>query len=434
MIQCGAATTMITNELGTVIQGATVGGTAKSVRDELEANALYLACNDTAMLLVSCDFGGLEPRWTLAARKAMAAASGVPERNILIGSTHTGGPSIIPSNYQKAIDERYLTELIGRLAHLATHTVERATEAVLRHGQGQARIGYNRRCCWADGTHSMFGNPHREDFIGLEGPDDPTHTAIGLDTPDGRTLAVLQANTGHPCTFYGADFYSADFPGTARGFLRQALGEIPVLFFNGAQGDICTHDIARTERRESPERQLARLGHLLAGETLRLLHEAPPLTEPVLRHAFTDLKVNLRLPSEEKLAWAQSVLARVDAGEKVPGMEMAMAHGTVLLWKRFGEDPTDLLAIHAIRLGNLAILSQPCELFCQYGLDMRRRSPAPMTAIFGLTDGYHGYCPTPSALCGGGYSGDPIYWTRFGFDTGDRIVDQASRLLHSLWR
>jgi len=112
MIQCGAATCNITNELGTIIQGATVGGVAKSVRDPLEANALYLSQDDTSMLLVSCDLGGLEPRWTIAAREAMAAACGVPARNILIGCTHTGGPSIIPTNYQKAVDEQYLTRLV----------------------------------------------------------------------------------------------------------------------------------------------------------------------------------------------------------------------------------------------------------------------------------------------------------------------------------
>ena len=115
-------------------------------------------------------------------------------------------------------------------------------------------------------------------------------------------------------------------------------------------------------------------------------------------------------------------------------MEMALAHGATLLMKRFGDHPVDTLAVHAIGIGDLALVSEPCELFCQYGLDIRRRSPFPMTALLGLTDGYHGYCPTPAAISGGGYSAEPIYWTRFPAETGDRIVDAACGLLHKLRR
>jgi neutral ceramidase len=180
MMECGSSSTIITNELGTVIQGATVGGVAESVRDPLEANALYLSQGQTSVMLVSCDFGGLEPRWTVMAREAMAAACGVPARSILIGSTHTGGPSIIPTNYRKAVDEAYLDRVVAWLTDLARRAVEAAAPAVVRYGQGRARIGYNRRCCWADGTHTMNGDTSREDFMGMEGPDDPTHTFIGI--------------------------------------------------------------------------------------------------------------------------------------------------------------------------------------------------------------------------------------------------------------
>ncbi len=139
MPQIGTATCDITHELGTVIQGATVGGTAKFVRDPLEANALYLGNDTTAMLLVSCDLGGLEPSVNQAAREAMAEACGMPARSILIGATHTGGPSIIPTNYHKAVDEAYLGRLVAWLADLAQRAVASAVPGVLRYGQGLLR-------------------------------------------------------------------------------------------------------------------------------------------------------------------------------------------------------------------------------------------------------------------------------------------------------
>lgn len=428
MFLAGAATCDITNKLGTDIQGATCGGKAEYVRDPLEANALFLKTDETAILFVSCDFGGLEPHVTRTARASMAAAAGIPERNILIGATHTGGPSIIPTNYHKPMDTNYLDRLIVWLTDLAVRSVGSAMEARIRYGQGLARIGYNRRCCWADGTHSMFGDTHREDFVGLEGPDDPTHTAVGVESLDGNMLAVMHMNTGHPCTFYGASFYSADFPGTARALLRQALGDISVLFFNGAQGDICTSDII-TRTPETTERTLLRIGALLAGETLRILHEQAPHSNVPISHAWADLEIPVRLPTSEHMAWALNVLKEADEGKEIDGMLLARAHGAALLQKTYGEAGCDVLPVHVVRIGHMSLTSVPCELFCHFGLEIRRRSNAPMTAILGLTDGYHGYCPTPAAIAGGGYSGEPIYWTRLANYAGDRLVDTACALI-----
>jgi len=139
--------------------------------------------------------------------------------------------------------------------------------------------------------------------------------------------------------------------------------------------------------------------------------------------------VAVRLPAKEKLAWAKGVLERVDQGATVPPFDIVFAHGATLLQKRFGADPVGTLPIHAIRIGPATIVTQPTELFCQFGLDIKRRSPFPLTSVFSICDGYSGYCPTYDAVMAGGYSGEPIYWTRFAPEAGYQIVDAACRLL-----
>lgn len=57
-----------------------------------------------------------------------------------------------------------------------------------------------------------------------------------------------------------------------------------------------------------------------------------------------------------------------------------------------------------------------------------------MTAVVGLADGSHGYCPTMAGIIGGGYSGEPIFWTRLAENAGYKLVDEACRMLHALWR
>lgn len=433
MLKAGAASTVITNELGTIIQGATVGGTAKYVRDELEANALYLSDgSEQTVLFVSCDLGGIEPDANRPMRESIAENVGIDSRQVIIGATHTGGPSVIPSNYLKPVDHSYLKVLQGKLVSLAQDAVGKAQDARLGWGCGHAAIGYNRRCCWDDGSHTMGGNKGQEHFCGNEGPEDPEQLALFLENADGQLVAILHQNTSHPCTFYGADFYSADYPGYARQILREALGDIPVLFFNGAFGDIGQSQMPAANRRETPDAMLRRCGALLAGETLRLLHEARFSDDAKLRHAWSDLEADIRLPAPERLVWAGDILGKVDAGETIAPFDIVFAHGATLLQKRFGEHPCDTLPIHVVGIGEVTIVTQPTELFCQFGIDIKRRSPYPLTAVFSICDGYGGYCPTYDAAVSGGYSSTPIYWTRFTPETGYRIVGEACRLLGKL--
>ena len=435
MTKAGAASRVINGELGRPIQGATVDRCAESVRDDLEANALFLQGPDDAVLLISCDLAGIVPEVAAGVRDAVARATGVPARSVITAATHThSGPSIIPTNYSKPVDTGYLTRLRSWLTDLATEAVESAAPCRIAWGVGSARIGYNRRCCWADGSHTMHGDSSRPDFTGLEGPADPQHAALFVQDQSGSLVAVVHANTCHPTCFYGDSVYSADFPGEARKYVRNVLGPLPVLYLNGAFGDICiTDQLAQGGRGETREQRLQRAAHLVAGETLRLLHEARFSESALVAHAHDDLRLGVRLPTEQRLGWARATLARVDAGEEVSAWDVMFAHGVCLLQDEFGHDPVDTVPVHAIRVGDVGIATQPCELFCQFGLDIKRRSPSPHTVLCGIADGFSGYCPTTAGALGGGYSGEPLHWTRLRADAGYRITDAAARLLHGLW-
>ena len=79
----------------------------------------------------------------------------------------------------------------------------------------------------------------------MEGPDDPQHFALFARDTDGKLIAVLHNNTSHPVTYFNMGVYTPDFPGRARCYLRETLGDMPVLFCNGAFGDICIRNPAR---------------------------------------------------------------------------------------------------------------------------------------------------------------------------------------------
>ena len=439
MNRAGSASIDITPPLGLTIQAATHSHPAEIIRDPLEANALYLAGPDASVVLVNCDLAGMEPDMVVAIRDAAGSAAGLDPRSIIITCTHThGGPVMMPTNRYSRPDKAYHAQLRANLVEVVKRACAAAQPVRLAWGVGHAPLGYNRRVCFADGSHAMHGDAHRADFTGLEGPDDHRHIALFVNDVAGKTIAVVYNNTSHPTTFYGGNCFSADFPGAVRKQLRSAIEPgLAVLFLNGAQGDICMIDLlADQPHAESQDRKIARLADLAAGETLRLLYEAHYRNDAIIKHIWTELKVDVRLPAPEHLVWARKILAEADKLEDKANVQwdVLRAHGADLLDRAYGTNPVDHLPLHAIRIGDLGLATVPCELYCQFGLDIKRRSPAPLTAIVGLADGSHGYCPTMAGILGGGYSGEPIFWTRLAENAGYKLVDEGCRMLHELWR
>jgi neutral ceramidase len=433
-LQVGAATTIITPPIGSWKQGAGVTRKGERIRDELEANVLYISDGETPLLLISCDLVGLNLGDVVPIREAISRETDVPPRQVILTCTHThSGPSLLKTNYHMPVDRAYIDSLLPKLVTVSAKAVAQAQAGKIGWGLGEAQIGFNRRACWEDGSHSMHGNSKRIDFAGLEGPDDPAHLALFAVDSDQNPVAVLYHNTSHPTNFYNASLFSSDYADEARKIIRAELGDIPVLYLNGAQGDINMNNLL-APKKEDREDRLKRIGKMLADETLRLYHEADFHAEAQLGHEVEDLEIEVRLPDAEAVSEARKVLARVDAGENITGMNLILPFGTVHLQEEYGERPVDTLPVHALRIGDVALVTQPCELYCQFGLDIKRRSPAPLTAVVGLADGYCGYCPTIAGVMGGGYSGQPISWTRLEPFAGYRIVEAAGPMLNRLWR
>lgn len=435
-INIGTAVRVINPEVGSWVQGAGVPRRATEIRDDLEANAVYLKNGETELLFVSCDLVGVEPDYNTQLIEAMGVAAGIPVRNILIACTHThGGPSLVKTNYLMPLDTAYMERLKVWMVELAKEAVESARPGKIGWAKDEVQIGHNRRLTWADGTHSMGGDSKREDFTGLEGPDDPQHLAMFFKDLEDNLIAIAYHNTTHPTIFYADGIYSADFPGGVRKSFRNHFREdLPVLYFNGAQGDIRIEN-SLDPLKETDEEKLSRISKMLFDKTMEMYEGYIDYDEsPILKHAYSDLKVGVRLPSTETLIESKEILERIDAGEDIRGMKMIMAFGSVHLQETFGDNPFDILPVHGVRIGDLAIVTESCELFCQFGLDIKHRSPVPNTIVIGLTDGLNGYCPTVYGLMGGGYSGAPISWTRLEPHAGYKIVETASQLLNSLWR
>ena len=434
----GGATCEINCEIGDDLAGQLHRRFCNRRRDDLEANLLYLANEDTSLILGSLDLLWLgEHQVVQRIRRAMARATGVEEQDIILFCTHThSGPFVAdrPFIHDAPRNDAYQERLQHRLVHAAETAVESAEPAEVGWARGEAHLGYNRRLCWADGSHTMYGDASRADFTGVEGPDDPEHLVLAVTDEGGRHVAILHNNCCHAICVEQSDFSSSDFPGEARQLIRTALDEpVPVLYLQGASGDVAPWNMTSANPRYSRSRRLHEVAHQVASETLRLLHSLSREDSPVLSHAHEDMPVGVRLPTDEDLAWAREVQQQGEEGAGRRDYVLAV-DGVLALQDMYGDDPTDHVPLHVVRIGDFAMATNPCELYCQFGIDIKRRSPAGVTAIGELTDGAVGYCPTTYGVLGGGYSGRPLRWCRLDPETGYHLVDATARMLHQLWR
>ena len=59
--------------------------------------------------------------------------------------------------------------------------------------------------------------------------------------------------------------------------------------------------------------------------------------------------------------------------------------------------------VQAIRIGDLGLVTNGAEFFCQLGLDIKAASPLERTWVVSLANQWIGYVATPSAYYAGGY-------------------------------
>jgi hypothetical protein len=97
------------------------------------------------------------------------------------------------------------------------------------------------------------------------------------------------------------------------------------------------------------------------------------------------------------------------------------------------ETPTSPVRVHAVRLGDVAVVTNSFEMYGDYGTRIQARSPATMTCVVQLAGrGRPSYLPTARAVEGGGYSAI-IQSNQVGPEGGRMLVDESVGMLKELW-
>jgi hypothetical protein len=137
------------------------------------------------------------------------------------------------------------------------------------------------------------------------------------------------------------------------------------------------------------------------------------VTDQELAEARSQVETLSKDPSQQRIMlWHQEVIDRYDTQH---------------------EESTHDTEIHVVRLGDVAVCTNPFELFLDFGLQMKSRSRAMQTFVVQLVGGAGGgYVATDRAVRGGGYSAI-IQSNQVGPEGGQVLTDRTVELINNLW-
>jgi hypothetical protein len=337
------------------------------------------------------------------------------------------------------LDTHWLHVWQHQIARTVVLAVRRLRPARVVWGTRPLHLAQNRRVLCADGkVYRNWLRPKPAPVL-RDGPLDPAVTVLWVQAEDGRPLAVLASYTMHPVTAMGLPSYSADFPGIAVRLVEMAIGGpesghahegsrdgFVALSTNGAAVNVNPPEVRRSFA--DTEQVGQAVGDVIVQAASQLRAEAkPPCDATRLASASALLHPASRpaLPLAE--AKARSKEARRTGGPRAASRDLRQYQRSAVA----AED--DPLEVQLLRVGGLALVGGPGELFDRLGLAIKAASPAPLPAIVGSADDWQGYFPTPGAYDEGGYEVEPGAHSRYTAGAGQQIQQTALQLLHELF-
>jgi hypothetical protein len=424
-IRAGVARSVITPEGKPYLAGYFHERIGETVRDDLYCRALILDDGDCRICLITLDLIVVSREWGDRAREMIVERTGIPADRILISATHTHtGPSV--GQGRPGTPEEWLEALPGMIADTAEAAAEEMFDALLFPGMQQEHLLASNRLGRTREADEVFSS---EGVIGHAGPVDPELLAVGIRERDGTVRAVLVNYGMHVDVIGGgsADFVSADWPGVMEEAVVGVYGDQAVtLFVNGPCGDI-NHRLWRETRQPGEgEAKAIQMGRTYGGLSVAAIEVAEPMEHTGCGSKFEDLQIPYYTRDDELMAEIEAMKQR----DNLEYFEEATIK-RVEQWDRDGEIAD--VPVQVMRFGDLMIVGLPGEVFTEWGLEIKRWSPAPWTIIVELANDSLGYIPSTDQAMRGGYGAKPILSRRLIADAGRQITDWVQVAMWEVW-
>jgi len=201
--------------------------------------------------------------------------------------------------------------------------------------------------------------------------------------------------------------------------------------------------------KKAEQRMLELRGHDMRHEIGRRVANAVDEVLPVVRkeilttlpfrHIVREISLPRRLITEDEALEVRQDLAKLEVEEKAAQVKnklfaaIGRCKNALERYELQKEKPECKMEMHVLRLGDLAFTTSVYELFLDYAVRIKARSPAAQTFLVQLAGkGENCYLPTEKAVAGKGYGGG-VYDNLVGPEGGQVLVEETVKALNELW-
>lgn len=404
-LQAGVGIVDITPTEPIVLAGSPTRLRSSSISTRLYAKALVLVSGPQQIAIVALDTLKYPVQHVTEARARIEKTTGIPASNVIICASHT---------HRGPLWSYYKDSLVTPIADAVALAVRDLAPCRLATAQGKVEGVSECRRVIKDGTAwNRWQLPLEErDKYPAEGPSDPNFDILAVLGRDDRYKAILYDFSCHAGNTRDLTI-SADYPGDVQQYVQKHLGyDVPTVFLTGPCGDVNPVSGASQNL----------FGEKLGGEIIRRLGQLEPIARPSLAVVSREIE----MPGRE-----HPVLNEAEIALKWP--KQLEHYKTAFLAMKQREQPSYRYILTGIRISDdFAIVTNPDELFCGIGLDIKKHSPFKHTIVAEQTNGAHGYVPTAKAFQGGSYEtwfGEHSYLTT---RAGEIIEKQSIEILKQL--
>lgn len=412
--------------------------TARGVHDGLFGHAVVVRGGDGTMAgVLTVDVCMIDEEMVSEIRQYVSSKCDLPGENLVVAATHThAGPTVVDWTGFPRCEPEVSRTLMCKAADAVVQACASMQPGSLVCGKAsEDRVSFVRRLRCKDGQTHMNWEGLDPDFVEeVLGPVDPELVAVGIHQ-NGSESGALVNFALHPAVLAGDNWlYSADYPGYLAETLRRLRGEHFIsMFANGCCGNV--NHIDYSDPLQGRGYQMTqRIGYMLGVAANEALNTAVAVNgDQVAVTRQTVAITPVPISEEDKVRSEKIVKEAADnpAAGQVDGLpeEMNALRRLELYKAQFESHNVEVMAV---RIGDVAIVTFPGEVFSEFGLQIKQASPARHTLVIELANGSNGYFPTAEAISLGGY--EPTLGTRrFTEDAGDLLAGAAIESLKKLF-
>lgn len=440
-MKAGFFETDITSPIGTELAASYVKNYITGIATPIKVRAVVISSGNTTVAIAAVDCGLLGTREAERIKAETVKLCGHDFDAVLLSATHTHSAAMLSPMYDTRIVEGKLPEDVLEACKGASEPDKAFVDFAIRQAataikmadicqqevltacdKGQdARRVFNRRMKMRDGRACTHPGKMHVDILEPAGPVDPEVGIIGFWKTDGTPLGCLVNYACHG-TCYSRHETHGDWLYHVDETLKRLFGpDFGVVTINGACGDITQVDNRSFTMDYGPKVALE-LGGRVGAEAYKAMLSMRPEAYRVLKAKTKVVGVPRRVQDPAKVAKAHGILAE---GQEKDFNAYMFARERLVAFALQQEEPIAPVELNAVQIGSAIILSNPAELFCKYGMEIKDKTAFPVTFVSDLTNGCLGYCGGLEAFdpnTGGGYETLITSATNLAIDAAERIT------------